>query len=64
MNKDVTLGVNFLGFLGVIGDVAAEEGGSLVQDPSPMNISNFEIRSITSAVVPITAFLKLQKSKK
>lgn len=64
MNKDVALGVNFLGFLGVIGDVAAEEGGSLVQDPSPMNISKFEIRSITSAVVPITAFLKLQKSKK
>lgn len=63
LNSDVAAGVNFLGFLGVIGDIVAEKGDLLVEDPSPMNISKFEIRSVSSVVAPITAGLKLQKSK-
>eukprot|EP00746_Dinoflagellata_sp_MGD_P125090 gnl/MRDRNA2_/MRDRNA2_59784_c0_seq1.p1 gnl/MRDRNA2_/MRDRNA2_59784_c0~~gnl/MRDRNA2_/MRDRNA2_59784_c0_seq1.p1 ORF type:complete len:641 (+),score=146.64 gnl/MRDRNA2_/MRDRNA2_59784_c0_seq1:133-2055(+) len=62
LNNDVAAGVDFPGFLGVIGDVVAETRELLVQDPSPMNISKFNMRSVSSVVAPITAILKLQKS--
>jgi hypothetical protein len=65
LNNDIAEGLTFLGFLLVIGDIGLmsweEQGATISQDPSPLHISNFQIRSISTAVGSITAFMKLQK---
>lgn len=64
IHNNVAAGLSFQGFMCAVGEIAKYDwtGGGVLQDPSPMNISQFRIRSVTSVVAPITAALKLRKA--